>query len=132
MNSCIDWYGRDFLVRDALARGGVLVSQTEARMLDGSVVDVPAHCGHDQADCPPTPVVAGEPVCCDEPMIHNSFTGLYECAEAYFHLLDDGVLGDPPDLSDTDVMDDYQRERYAHWKTTRISDAAVVLAERVG
>ncbi|MFG1872178.1 hypothetical protein [Micromonospora arborensis] len=61
-----------------------------------------------------------EPGCCGTPMVRNSFTGQYECADAYFQLLDDGVLGGVPDLSDTDAMNDHQRDRYEHWKTTRI------------
>lgn len=123
--ACWDWYGRDFLLRDALGRGAVLESETAARLPEGTVIDLPPHCGHDQRDCPPTPVVVGEPECCGTPMVHNSFTGLYECADAYFGLLDDGVLGGVPDLSDTDAMDPQQRELYDHWQSTRVSDVAV-------
>ena len=35
-------------------------------------------------------VVVAEPLCCGEPMVHNSFTGQYECAVAYFTLVDEG------------------------------------------
>ncbi|MFI7608486.1 hypothetical protein ACIBTV_25500 [Micromonospora sp. NPDC049366] len=65
----------------------------------------------------------GEPLCCDKPMVHNSFTGQWECADAYFELLDSGVLSESiPDRSDTAAMDDHQRERFEHWLTNRIDD----------
>lgn len=69
------------------------------------------------------PNLSTEPECCDTPMVHNSFTSEYECADAYFELLDDGVLGDIPDLADTDEMTGHQRERFEHWKASRRPDS---------
>lgn len=67
-----------------------------------------------------------EPECCGKPMVHNSFTEEFECADAYFELLDDGVLDEViADRSDADAMNDHQRERYEHWKSTRVPDAPV-------
>lgn len=34
--------------------------------------------------------VVAELLCCGEPMVHNSGTGEYECAGAYFALVDEG------------------------------------------
>lgn len=56
-----------------------------------------------------------EPMCCGEPMVHNTWTGENECAEAYFRLLDDGVLGDVAQRSNISAMNDFQRGRYEHW-----------------
>lgn len=118
--ACSGWLDREYLVRTAVGEGGELLSPTQARTPDGRLVEVPGPCAHPAVDCPPLGRT-GEPVCCDEPMIHNSFTGHYECADAYLRLLDDGVLGGVPELSDTDAMDDYQRERYEHWRTGTVA-----------
>lgn len=63
-----------------------------------------------------------EPRCCSTPMVHNSFTGQYECADAYFLLHDDGV---DPYLVDADDLDAGHRVALEHWKASRIDDEAV-------
>lgn len=58
-----------------------------------------------------------EPTCCDEPMVHNSGTGQYECADAYFALLDDNVIRDydPPTLIDPETVSGEHRAMFDHW-----------------
>jgi hypothetical protein len=73
-------------------------------------------------------MIVAEPVCCHEPMIHNGFTGEYECATAYFRLIDD--LGSSPDepfegivaLLETDDVPDDLRPILAHWRESCIPD----------
>ena len=63
-----------------------------------------------------------EPICCQTPMVHNSFTEQYECADAYFALHDDDIdpyFADPNDLTEA------QRSYLDHWLTSRIDDAEV-------
>lgn len=65
-----------------------------------------------------------EPMCCGTPMVHNSWTEEYECADAYFALLDNGVIGESATLMvDEDSLTDHERERYEHWRTSRVPDA---------
>jgi hypothetical protein len=62
---------------------------------------------------------ASEPICCGDPMIHNSFTGQYECSVAYLVLHDEGIdpyLVDPADLEPA------QRAQHAHWMASRRPD----------
>jgi hypothetical protein len=63
-----------------------------------------------------------EPMCCDEPMVHNSFTEEYECADAYFRLADEGW----DDLGLVYVTaEDVGPELapfLAHWRESRIPD----------
>jgi hypothetical protein len=66
---------------------------------------------------------AAEPVCCGAPMVHNSATGEYECADAYFALYDDGLIGDYGLLVHLSELNDYERERYEHWRDVRVPDA---------
>ncbi|MCW6003938.1 hypothetical protein K1W54_04980 [Micromonospora sp. CPCC 205371] len=70
--------------------------------------------------------MTAEPMCCGTPMVHNSWTEEYECADAYFRLLDDGVLDGTLALLavDDEHLTPYQRERYEHWRTVRVPDAA--------
>jgi hypothetical protein len=62
------------------------------------------------------------PTCCDEPMVSYCGDWAWECADAYFALLDDGVLyedgASPPNLRD-DATDE-QRQLYEHLLATRI------------
>jgi hypothetical protein len=75
-----------------------------------------------------------EPMHCGQPMVHNSFTGEYECADAYFTLLDEGALSatreawkmreqdwSPEQLSDRDVPS-HLLDILRHWRASRISD----------
>lgn len=63
-----------------------------------------------------------EPECCGQPMVHNSGTGTYECADAFFALLDEGVIQDwdhPARVTDAppamvDVLE--------HWKASSRPD----------
>ncbi|ATO14671.1 hypothetical protein CO540_13230 [Micromonospora sp. WMMA2032] len=56
-------------------------------------------------------------------MVHNSFTEQYECADAYFALLDDGVLSDcSPIGDDFAAMTEYQLDRYEHWRVSCTDD----------
>lgn len=67
--------------------------------------------------------MSNEPMCCGEPMIHNSFTGEFECAEAYFTLLDDEVISDwSAGRVLLDGATDYHRERHAHWLSSMRPD----------
>ncbi len=61
-----------------------------------------------------------EPVCCGEPMVHNSWAGHFECADAYFALTDDGVLVDDSLRIEWALLSDHQRERYEHWLAARV------------
>lgn len=58
-----------------------------------------------------------EPTCCGVTMVHNSGTGQYECADAYFALVDDGVIWDydPPALCDPENVSAEHRALYEHW-----------------
>ena len=73
-----------------------------------------------------------EPMCCGTPMLHNSWTCEYECADAYFRLIDDGVLDTNLPFLTVEVEDltTYQRERYEHWRAVRIPAAERSLWER--
>lgn len=73
-------------------------------------------------------VAVPELECCGTPMVHNSFTGEYECADAYFLLVDEGALGepgygdlDPGQLADDDVPPSLL-EALQHWRTSRRPD----------
>lgn len=61
-----------------------------------------------------------EPTCCGEAMVHNSFLLQYECADAYFALIDDGVLSDwgVHLRVEESGLTDYQRERWQHWRAS--------------
>lgn len=70
-----------------------------------------------------TLVLEAEPECCGEPMIHNSYSGQYECADAYFYLDGDGLLGDIGDLIEwRRPLTKFDRERHAHWKASFMAD----------
>jgi hypothetical protein len=68
---------------------------------------------------------------CGAPMVHNSFTGEWECADAYFTLLDEGALSahkiqgesdwSPQQLTDRDVPRDLV-ETLRHWRASRTPD----------
>lgn len=46
----------------------------------------------------------GNPLCCGEPMVRNTWACRWECADAYFRLFDEGWDGgDPRDPDDLDV-----------------------------
>lgn len=70
-----------------------------------------------------------EPMCCGEPMVHNSWTREYECSDAYFTLVDEGWREEHnldrltaedvgPELADT----------LAHWRASRIPDTAGIIS----
>jgi hypothetical protein len=65
------------------------------------------------------------PKCCGEPMVHNSWTGEWECAVAYFALVDEGdaedIIGA---LTPEDVGPDLA-ETLAHWRGSRVSDETI-------
>lgn len=65
-----------------------------------------------------------EPICCGAPMVHNSWLGQYECADAYFALLDDEVIADTGVSLrvEHDELTEYQRERWKHWRASWIPD----------
>ncbi|MEU7170376.1 hypothetical protein ABZ949_02645 [Micromonospora tulbaghiae] len=63
-----------------------------------------------------------EPICCDTPMVHNSFTEQWECADAYFALHDDDI---DPYFADPTDLDVAQQAYLEHWRASRIDDAAV-------
>lgn len=67
--------------------------------------------------------MAGDPpVCCDEPMVHNSFTEEHECAVAYFELSDAGY-GDCPALLWSADVPAALAPTLEHWRSSRIPDA---------
>lgn len=66
--------------------------------------------------------ITGEPECCGTPMVHNSWSGEWECADAYFTLEDDGVIDWGVLLVDVGRLDRYQTERYFHWRGVRVPD----------
>lgn len=63
-----------------------------------------------------------EPRCCGEPMVHNSFTNMYECASAYFALADEGF--DEGVLTRTTAEDvgGVLAPTLAHWRASWIPD----------
>jgi len=67
-----------------------------------------------------------EPECCGLPMVHNSWTGEWECADAYFGLIDDKVLGDFGLIVEQDTLTTHQAERYEHWRAVRVPDGHAV------
>jgi hypothetical protein len=68
---------------------------------------------------------AAEPTCCGVPMVHNSFTGEYECADAYFLLVDEGALGEPghgdlnPELLTDEDVPPNLLAALQHWRASR-------------
>jgi hypothetical protein len=73
-----------------------------------------------------------EPECCGAPMVHNSFTSEYECVDAYFALVDEGIFEDGESSDYVEVADltPPMRERYEHWLAVRVSDAAAAGVSR--
>jgi hypothetical protein len=72
-----------------------------------------------------TDLRAREPECCGDPMVHNSWTGEWECAVAYFALADEGAAGDIIEtLTPEDVGPDLV-ETLAHWRGSRVSDETI-------
>lgn len=75
-----------------------------------------------------------EPECCGVPMVHNSYTEEYECADAYFFLVDEGALGDPeaPHLSPDQIrwaLPTEQIDALRHWRQSRRPDTDPVVPE---
>jgi hypothetical protein len=73
----------------------------------------------------PHPPLTPEPLCCGDPMIHNSGTGMWECAAAYFDLTDSGAID--PDWSDRLIIPPEwttveEVEQYHHWRDTMTPD----------
>lgn len=62
-----------------------------------------------------------EPLCCGEPMVHNSFTEEYECAVAYFALSDAGFGDMPATLWSADVPAALA-PMLEHWRNSRAPD----------
>jgi len=60
-----------------------------------------------------------EPMCCGEPMIHNTYTSEYECSDAYLTLHDAGI---DPYLTDAADLASPQRTHYEHWAASRRPD----------
>lgn len=74
-----------------------------------------------------------EPTCCGEPMIHNSFTSEYECAEAYFTLVDEEVITDwSPRHHNPSELPGWLQEHYEHWLTSMRPDGWDALAKSGG
>lgn len=58
-------------------------------------------------------------------MIHNSWTSEYECADAYFTLIDEGVIStDWPVVDDPDALTPSHRAAYEHWRESVRPDGA--------
>jgi hypothetical protein len=59
-------------------------------------------------------------------MVHNSATGEYECADAYFGLLDDGILGEfgAGMCVEVDALTAHQRVLHEHWLAARVPDGS--------
>lgn len=66
-----------------------------------------------------TALVNPDPECCVEPMVHNTFTGEFECLQAYTVLHDHGV--DPYLVDPRDLPLRLQGE-WEHWNGSRQSD----------
>ena len=65
--------------------------------------------------------VAPEPLCCREPMVHNSWTCEYECADAYFALVDEYGAECVPFLAERDVSAE-MLPTFRHWRESMVSD----------
>ena len=70
-----------------------------------------------------------EPACpgadgdlCDGTMVHNSWSGEWECAGAFFALNDNGVLADGFLVGDEDDLGEWDRRFLDHWRTHRVPD----------
>lgn len=61
-------------------------------------------------------------------MVHNSSTGEYECADAYFSLDDEGALGEPgygdldPGMLDDGDVPPNLLATLEHWRASRRPD----------
>jgi hypothetical protein len=57
-------------------------------------------------------------------MVHNSFTGEYECADSYFYLVDEGVFTEGESFLRVavDRMAPDVRKHYEHWLAVRVPD----------
>jgi hypothetical protein len=82
-----------------------------------------------------------EPSCCGSPMVHNSSTGMYECADAFFLLIGDdedpGVAiennyGGLDLLVPLDWLTEVEAERWEHWHAFQIPDGLVMIQEAKG
>jgi hypothetical protein len=56
-------------------------------------------------------------------MVHNSWSSAFECASAYFRLVDDGVIEDRPlTPAELSATSGFHRDLHAHWMTTMVTD----------
>jgi hypothetical protein len=69
--------------------------------------------------------VEEELTCCGEPMVHNSFTGEYECADAYFRLADEGFDEIALALVTAEEVGPALESMLTHWRESRIPDGRV-------
>jgi len=67
-------------------------------------------------------LVAVEPMCCGEPMVHNSWTSEHECAVAYFALVDEGIGEGALERATAEDVGPALVEALEHWRASRIPD----------
>jgi hypothetical protein len=63
-----------------------------------------------------------EPMCCDTPMVHNSWAEAYECADAYFTLVDEGYGEGVIETLRVDDIEPGLADTLGHWRASRRSD----------
>lgn len=70
-----------------------------------------------------------EPECCNTPMVHNSWTDEWECADAYFALVDAGVFSDGESFEHSGSWTVREfvalRKLHEHWRTSFVPDQFV-------
>jgi hypothetical protein len=66
-------------------------------------------------------LTAEEPSCCNTSMVHNSWNGEWECASAYFALVDehDWIAEGMLELVEADEVSVTVRDDLAHWRASR-------------
>lgn len=65
-----------------------------------------------------------EPKCCDDPMVRNS-VGRYECATAFFALIDEGIVEGLLDGLTADDVPAHLATTLTHWRESWVSDELV-------
>lgn len=63
-----------------------------------------------------------DPLCCGIPMVHNSWTGEFACADAYFYLVDEVGPNEVLCFMARDQIPAEYREAWDHWRASFVPD----------